>query len=133
MGREVVGLRTKKASAAICWLTYIAAYATIALVFIQKPYESQYLNGLTAHVASTIVIFLFSIAFGNSSLYDPAWAWLGPPMAVGWLLTGDGLGVRGIVACFLTCLWAFRFMYQWPWEGWFHGIQHEDWRYVDFD
>ena len=79
------------------------------------------------------MIFLFSIAFGNSSLYDPAWAWLAVPMAGGWLLTGDGLDTRGIVAFVLTFLWAFRFMYQWPWEGWFHGVKHEDWRYVDFD
>ena len=40
MGREVVGLRTRHVSAPICCLTYIAAYATIGLVFIMKPYES---------------------------------------------------------------------------------------------
>ena len=133
MGREVVGKRTRRVSAPICCLTYVAAYATIALIFVIKPFESQYLNGFSAHVASTIVIFLFSILFGNSSLYDPAWAWLAIPMAVGWLLTGDGLDVRGIVACILVILWALRFMCQWPWEGWFHGCEHEDWRYVDFD
>ena len=24
-------------------------------------------------------------------------------------------------------------MYQWPWEGWFHGLDHEDWRFIDID
>jgi len=29
-------------------------------------------------------------------------------------------------------LWASRFLYQWPWEGWTEGLTHEDWRFVDF-
>ena len=29
------------------------------------------------------------------------------------------------------CLWASRFVIQWPWYGFIEGLHLEDWRYVD--
>ena len=92
MGREEkMEGTTKYVSPAICWLTYICAFATIAYLFKYPIYENDaYWNGLAAHIISTLVIYVFSYTFGNSSLYDPAWAFLPCGLALGWVLTSDG-------------------------------------------
>ena len=84
-------------------------------------------------MSSSLIIFSFSFTFSNSSLYDPAWVGSALPIAIGWYLTGLEFTVRGTITVILTILWWFRFMYQWPWEGWFHGLDHEDWRFIDID
>ena len=89
------------------------------------------MNGFTAHILSTVVVFIFSLVSGNSSLYDPAWYLLPVGVAAGWLITND-ITTRGLVAFLGLVFWASRFLFQWPWEGFFVGVEHEDWRYVDF-
>lgn len=130
MGREEVGSRTRKVSAFICCLTYVLAYLTIGVVFWYKPTDSAYNNGFIAHILSTLLIFVFSFVCGNTSLYDPAWFLLPIPLAAGWLLSSE-VTTRGIIAFFAVLFWANRFNFQWPWQGFFVGLDHEDWRYVD--
>ena len=131
MGREVKGARSQKVPASICCLTYIAALVSIAVVFIISPCETAYMNGFAAHIVSTFVVFFFSCAYGNSSLYDPAWYLLPVGVGAGWLFAG-GFSVRGVAAFAGLVCWASRFCLQWPWEGWHAGVEREDWRYVDF-
>ena len=133
MGREEVGKGTHNVPAFICWLTYLTALASIVVVFRYPPSNDRILTGFVAHIISTLIIFIFSFVFKNSSLYDPAWVYLAVGVCTGWFFTGNGLSTRGIFAFGLVLLWAFRFNFQFLWEGWFVGIKHEDWRYVDFE
>ena len=89
MGREEIQDRTRKVSCLVCWLTYIFAFIAIAVVFTFPIVKSDYWNGFLAHIISTVVIFAFSLIFGNSSLYDPAWYLLPVGLAAGWMATGD--------------------------------------------
>ena len=87
---------------------------------------------LAADVAATLAVFGFSVAFRNSSFYDPYWSVA--PIAIGayWIASSSGPGAgiaRQALAFALVSLWGVRLTYNWA-RGW-QGLQHEDWRYVD--
>merc|ERR1711957_619414 len=109
MGREEIMASTRPVSALACWLTYIAAFATVAFIF-----------------------WIFCLASRNTSLYDPAWVLLPLAISAGWILTSpNDLSLRGTIAMGLLVLWCIRYNITWPWDGWVKGIETEDWRYVE--
>ena len=79
---------------------------------------------LWADVAATLVVFLASMAVGNSSLYDPYWSVAPPVIVLAWT-TG---GARQIIVDVLVLAWAVRLTANWA-ISW-RGLTHEDWRYV---
>jgi steroid 5-alpha reductase family enzyme len=83
-----------------------------------------------ADLAATLVVFTFSVAFDNSSLYDPYWSVVPPCLAVYWTLgaPGDVPGVRQVLVLLLVLAWGTRLTANWL-RGW-RGLGHEDWRYV---
>lgn len=106
----------------------VVAILVGALLGSQHPIASA----AGADVAATLVIFLFSVAFDNSSFYDPYWSVAVPPIAVYWALGSDVSGVdtaRVGVVVTLATLWSVRLTYNWA-HG-FGGLDHEDWRYAD--
>jgi len=85
-----------------------------------------------ADLAGTVVIFLFSRAFDNSSLYDPYWSLAPLPIAAYWMLVPATPHVpisRSLIVLALVGIWGLRLTYNW-WRGW-GGLEHEDWRYRD--
>ncbi len=83
-------------------------------------------------VAATVVIFAFSLATNNSSMYDPYWSVAPVPIALFWLLQPGSSGfasLRHVLVFLLLCLWAIRLTYNWA-SQW-KGLSHEDWRYRD--
>lgn len=81
---------------------------------------------------ATVVVFAFSVAFKNSSFYDPYWSVAPIAIAVYWAVVAavpEALGARQILIVALVTLWGarltFNFLRGWP------GLAHEDWRYVD--
>ena len=82
---------------------------------------------LFADIAATVVIFGFSCAYNNSSVYDPYWS-VAPVPIVLWFAWDAPNSARAVLICFLVFLWAVRLTTNWA-RGW-HGLTHEDWRYV---
>jgi steroid 5-alpha reductase family enzyme len=84
-----------------------------------------------ADVAATIVIFAFSVAFNNSSFYDPYWSIapmvVAPALALS--LPAQSPLLRRALCVALVCVWGARLTYNWA-RG-FPGFRHEDFRYVD--
>ena len=82
--------------------------------------------------AGTLAIFAFSMAFGNSSFYDPYWS-VAPPLVGLWLASsappGEPAFARQLLVLALVLAWAVRLTWNWA-RGW-SGLAHEDWRYVD--
>lgn len=84
-----------------------------------------------ADLAGTVVIFLFSVAFRNSSFYDPYWS-VAPVFIAGYLILGfEGSAPVARQALLAACITVYgvRLTYNWA-RGW-TGLDHEDWRYVD--
>ncbi len=85
-----------------------------------------------ADAAATLVVFAFSAACNNSSVYDPYWSVAPMALAPGvWL----GLGTPGAstarqtLVTALVLAWGARLTWNWA-RGW-EGLGHEDFRYVD--
>ena len=104
-------------------------------------------NSAVSVLAAVLIIFLGSVLYNNSSVFDPYWS-LAPPLMVvfyvagiiqgGNLQNGHGPGIlqvllnspRITVLLLLTAAYGVRltwnFLRGWP------GLGHEDWRYADF-
>ncbi len=85
-----------------------------------------------ADAAATVAVFLFSVAFDNTSVYDPYWSVA--PIAIAPYLAmrpeaESGPFARKVLVCSLVAFWGLRLTYNWA-VG-FTGLGHEDWRYVD--
>jgi len=101
----------------------LAAWAVAA----GAPADHPLLHTFEADLAATLVVFLFSVAAGNASLYDPYWSVAPAVVVVAWALWRDDAGARQIVVLTLVLIWAFRLTANWA-VGW-RGLGHEDWRY----
>ena len=88
------------------------------------------LNAFGADLVATLVIFLFSRGYGNSSFYDAYWSVIPPLLALYWLAVGSASAppLRELLVLGLILYWATRLTLNWAyfWEG----IHHEDWRYA---
>ncbi|GAB4403818.1 MAG: DUF1295 domain-containing protein [Microscillaceae bacterium] len=85
-----------------------------------------------ADSVATVVIFIFSFLFKNSSFYDPYWSVIPIVLAVGFIYFAvpEADALRQGVVLALVAAWGLRLTYNWA-RSW-QGLHHEDWRYVDF-
>ena len=82
-----------------------------------------------ADLVGTAIIFGFSRALNNSSMYDPYWS-VAPIYIAGWWWMEAGFPPREALLLLAIGAWGGRltwnFLHDWA------GLVHEDWRYVDF-
>ena len=118
---------TRLISFVICFFAYMVAFL-IALSFLHcfKGGMSNLWMMLFADIIATIIIFIFSVGYKNSSLYDPFWSVAPPLIAIYWLINGNENGV-GYLMLIAIMIWAIRLTLNWA-RGW-QGLHHEDWRY----
>ncbi|WP_293311146.1 DUF1295 domain-containing protein [Mycolicibacterium sp.] len=91
-----------------------------------------WLDTLIADVLATVVIFVFSRVYRNSSFYDAYWSVVPPLLLAYWWSQGPiGLSGPGALRSWLMAVvvgyWAVRLTANWV-IG-FPGLHHEDWRY----
>jgi steroid 5-alpha reductase family enzyme len=111
-----------------------AAYAialTVAAAWLAWGPDTRWLwlDTLVADLLATLVVFVASRQYGNSSFYDAYWSVVPPVLLVFWWGQG-GLGIDDVRAWLVTVvvmLWAVRLTGNWIYG--FPGLQHEDWRY----
>lgn len=111
--------------------SYVVATAAAAAAYLAWPEGSLVQRVVLADVVGTVVIFLASVRFNNSSLYDAYWS-VAPMLIAPWLMFvgwGEAEPVRQLLAVSVVTWWGWRLTYNWA-RGW-TGMQHEDWRYVD--
>lgn len=118
---------------AVVTLAYVAALLVAAAVLKLAPLDWHPLWKVAlADVAATVVVFAFSFANDNSSVYDPYWS-VAPVVIALWLALGPGgpgeLDLRQVVVVALIVAYGARLTFNWA-RGW-AGMGHEDWRYVD--
>ena len=124
--------RASKARAILaCALVYALALAiALGVGYLLRGKHPVLIAG-GADIAATIVVFIFSIIFNNSSIYDPYWSLAPVPIALYWtfLPSSNAVIVRQIVVLLLLTIWAARLTYHCL-DRW-QGLKHEDWRYAD--
>lgn len=88
---------------------------------------------LVADLAATIVIFLISSFFKNTSFYDPYWSIAPLIITLYYLIfpvSSKYGNIRSIIVAILIFIWSIRLTYNWL-RKW-HGMEHEDWRYKNY-
>lgn len=123
--------RSKGQSLLIVTVAYVVAVGAGAAWLLWGPSAtgSLLLDAFIADVLATLVIFIFSRAYRNSSFYDAFWSVIPPLLLVYWWAAGP-LGLDSL-RCWLVAIvvmyWAVRLTGNWVLG--FPGLHHEDWRY----
>ena len=115
-------------------LTVLIAYiVAITLGFISFSFTSNFsemLQILIADIIATFAIYAFSVAYKNSSFYDPYWSVIPPVIAFYWIAMNDYIiNTPTILLMVAVLFWSLRLTSNWmkTWDG----LHHEDWRYID--
>lgn len=121
-------------SLSMLWLAAAYAAAAVAAVGIAiwlSPTSSPLAVAAVADLVATLVVFAFSVALDNSSVYDPYWSVAPPALAAYWMSTFDAWNdPRCLVMFVLIAVWAIRLTGNCI-DRW-QGLGHEDWRYAQF-
>ncbi len=105
---------------------YLLAGAAGVGVYLALPLPF-WLSLLIADVVSTAAVFVFSLLFGNASVYDPYWSV--QPIVI---LVGFAIFTRPTASTLLpliaVIIWGVRLTANWAYT--FRGLTHQDWRYT---
>ncbi len=109
-------------------VTLVYVIAAAAGITVYKALELPWwVSLLIADVAATVVTFIFSVIFGNASVYDPYWS-VQPPVILIAFAIGKELTALGILLMIAVSYWAIRLTANWAYT--FGGLNHQDWRYT---
>ena len=107
-------------------LAYVIALIVSVFVFIYLPTE-LWLKILVADIVATVVIFVFSVALKNASVYDPYWS-VQPIVILGGMACIFGFSLSSILIFIAVCVWGIRLTANWAYT--FKSLEHQDWRYT---
>jgi steroid 5-alpha reductase family enzyme len=102
------------------------------LTILFAPIEDPLWLTFAADAVATVVIFGWSVAYDNSSFYDAYWSVIPIAIVLYWigLADSDVDGLRTAAISLVVGVWGLRLTWNWA-RGW-TGLDHEDWRYVNF-
>ena len=108
---------------------YLIALGAAVLTLKYAPISNMLWKTALADVVATVVVFIFSMIYKNSSVYDPYWSAAPILIVFYWLFqTGEtDFLFKAIWA--LIIIWGVRLTWNWilRWDG----MKDEDWRYVN--
>ncbi len=133
MNESAVSTPTSKSRALVLvTISYVMALAAGWATIAYAPIEDPLWLTFAADAVATVVIFGWSYAYDNSSFYDAYWSVIPPAVVLYWATLAEPivpeLRIAGVLL--VTFVWGARLTYNWA-RGW-TGLDHEDWRYVDF-
>lgn len=124
-------------SSLVCYVAYFSALLigilTWWLIQSQNLFSNRFYTVLIVNCIATTVIWVFSVASKNSSIYDPYWVIAPPLLALGVMFSNGGFtnpwSFRHIIIVACLFIWSGRYHIFYRWSGWRTGLIHEDWRY----
>jgi steroid 5-alpha reductase family enzyme len=111
-------------------LAYLVAIGAGWISMLLFPQEELWKAIAIADFTGTVIIFLFSFSFNNSSIYDPYWS-VAPIVILIYLLSvfeTSLLVPRILLVSIVVIYWGVRLTGNWL-KTW-PGLLHQDWRYV---
>ncbi len=109
-------------------VTLVYIIATVVGIAVYRMLDLPWwLSLLIADAAATVVTFIFSVIFGNASVYDPYWS-VQPPVILIAFAMGKKLTIFGVLLIIVVSYWAIRLTANWAYT--FGGLNHQDWRYT---
>jgi steroid 5-alpha reductase family enzyme len=124
-------MRSKAQSLVLVALANVIAIAIGAAWLVWGAHTGRLLlDTLIADLLATLVIFVFSRTYGNSSFYDAYWSVIPPVLLFFWWSQSGVQQLRCWLVAAVVTLWAIRLTANWLYS--FPGLHHEDWRYPMF-
>jgi len=120
---------SKNKSLFIVFISYTIALICSTIFIVTYKNSNLIYTLLYADIIATIIIYIASYIFKNSSIYDPYWSVIPPFLLLFWILQLDTNIVNTYFLSFSVLFWAIRLTYNWI-RGW-KGLDQEDWRYID--
>lgn len=110
--------------------TYALAFLAAFVVGTFFRFLHPLLIVLVSDIAATIVVYIISSIYNNTSIYDPYWSVAPVFIAFYYILYSPFTGnlIRKAIVLSLTAAWATRLTWYWA-RGW-EGLKDEDWRYI---
>lgn len=109
-------------------LIYVLAFTVGYFSF--RNIENIYLSFFLMDVIATVVVFIFSVIFKNTSVYDPYWSFTPWVILTYFFIKFRAFDVFFIILYVVFSLWSFRLTINWIIT--FPNLTHEDWRYSDY-
>lgn len=106
---------------------YLLALAAAYLTLKYIPISNMLWKTAVADVVATVVVFIFSMIYKNSSIYDPYWSAAPIFIVFYWLFQVGETNFLFKAVWALIILWGVRLTWNWilRWDG----MKDEDWRY----
>lgn len=103
----------------------IAAWLVVGWIGNDRPVKAA----IVADFVATLVVWGFSVALRNGSVYDPYWTVVPPVLVLYWTAVAapGAVALRQVLVALIVFGWAIRLTANWA-RGW-PGLHHEDWRY----
>ena len=108
---------------------YLLALGAAILTLKYAPIPDMLWKTALADVVAMTVVFIFSMIYNNSSVYDPYWSAAPAFIVLYWLLQAGESCFLYKAVWLLIVLWGVQLTWNWilRWDG----MQDEDWRYVN--
>lgn len=114
------------------FLVYILALIIAVATAIYFPSENALVRVAIADVVATIVVFIFSVVYKNSSVYDPYWSLVPIAIVIYWMINSGSLNEMEplkLIMAGLIIIWGMRLTVNWLLR--WNNLEDEDWRYID--
>lgn len=106
---------------------YVLAIVLQVILFNLIEIENIYLEILLIDVIATVFVFIFSLIFNNSSIYDPYWS-VEPVVILILLMTNNKINNPVAISfAIVLSLWGIRLTLNWALS--FKNLTKQDWRY----
>jgi len=110
---------------------YLLAFMVGFFLYLEIRTEFEIIYAvLIANVAMTLIVFIGSVVYNNSSFYDPYWSVLPPVIVFVFMVESAQFSIWYVPVFIAICLWSHRLTLNWYKN--FVGFSKEDFRYQDF-
>ena len=114
----------------ILLITAIYLMASAIGIFVYSVMHfALWANLLAADVAATVFVFIFSMIFNNSSVYDPYWS-VQPVVIVLCFALSSKMTTAALLILVSVTYWGIRLTANWAYT--FGGLGIQDWRYTKY-
>lgn len=118
------------------FIMYLFSFFVSVLLYPLIPIEVKNAEDilfklLILDIISTIIIFIMSLIFKNSSIYDPYWSVSPIAISIAFLKLCGNINAWSVFAVGLISVWGIRLTINWAYK--FNHLKHQDWRYTELN
>ena len=122
-------MKQKPKDLIVILIIYLIALGAAILTLWYAPITDIFWKTALANAVATVVVFIFSMIYKNSSVYDPYWSAAPIFIVLYWLLKSGQTDFIYKAIWILVILWGVRLT--WSWILRWDGMVDEDWRYIN--